>query len=310
MSPLGLRRSVPIILIKLLPLFLFFALGILLKKVRFADTDNADFILRLIFFVTLPSLVLLRLSQTVITWDKAYLPIIGIVINLCCMSVTLLIARFTQIPRKTMGAMLVSTMIANNTFMFPFIMAGFGASGFADAVLIDFGNGLTTSTIVYIMAFKYGSEAHRSSTMIIKLVRSPLFWAFVIGIVLSLFSLKLPLYVGVFLEGIGEMTSPMILIALGIFFQPKFIRLKLVSLTILIRVGFGLAVGVGLAYVLGLSGQTFIVVALCSSAPVGFMALTFTSIARLDKEFASNVVSISIILGLIYVPFLMFFLGT
>lgn len=58
------------ILAKLSPIFLFFALGIFLKRVKLADTENADFLLRLVFFVTLPALVLLRLSQTAITVDK------------------------------------------------------------------------------------------------------------------------------------------------------------------------------------------------------------------------------------------------
>ena len=297
------------ILIKLLPVFLFFSLGILLNKTHFADTDNAEFLLRLVFFVTLPALVLLRLSQTLITLDKIYLPLINIAINLSCLAVTLFMTRFTQIPRKTMGTMLLSTMITNNVFIFPFIMVGFGSSGFTDAVLFDFGNGLTTVTIAYLLALKYGSESPQPNTMIIKMVRSPLFWAFLVAISMSLFSLDLPEYLGGFLEGVGQMTSPLILIALGIFFRPQFANLKLISLTILIRVGLGLTVGAGLASALGLTGQTFAVVLLCSAAPVGFMALTFSSIADLDKTFASQVVSASLLLGIIYVPILMFFLG-
>ncbi|MCK5099066.1 MAG: AEC family transporter [Desulfobacteraceae bacterium] len=297
------------ILIKLLPIFLFFSLGILLKKIHFADTGNAEFLLRLVFFVTLPALVLLRLSQTPITPDKLYLPLINIAINLSCLALALFMSRFIQIRRKTMGTMLVSTMISNNVFMFPFIMAGFGNSGFTDAVLFDFGNGLTTATITYLLALKYGSESPRSNTMIIKMIQSPLFWAFVVAISMSLFSVDLPEYLGRFCEDVGQMTSPLILIALGIFFRPQFTNLKLVSITILIRVGLGLTVGAGLASALGLSGQTFAVALLCSAAPVGFMTLTFASIADLDKTFASQVVSASILLGIIYVPILMFLLG-
>lgn len=298
------------IFVKLSPIFLFFLLGIFLNRVRFADADNADFLLKLVFFVTLPALVLLRLSQTPITVDKLYLPLINIIINVCCMAVTLAVARFTRLERKTVGAMLVSTMIANNVFMFPFIMAGFGGTGFADAVLFDFGNGLTTATITYLVAFRYGSEqAGRSTAMMHKLVQSPLFWTFMVAIAMSVFSIGLPAFLSQFLNGVGQMTSPLILIALGIFFRPQFTGLKLVSFTILIRVGFGLAVGVGLARALGLHGQTFAVVALCSAAPVGFMALTFASIAQLDRAFASRVVSVSILLGVIYVPILMYVVG-
>ena len=297
------------LLLKLSPVFLFFGLGVFLKRIRFATTDHADFLLRLVFFVTLPALVLLQLSRMSITWDKIYLPFINIIINLCCMGASLMLFKVMQAPRKTKGTILVSTMIANNVFMFPFIMAGFGNSGFADAVLFDFGNGLTTATITYLMAFKYGEQSADATAMMAKLIRSPLFWAFVIAIFLSLFSMTLPLCLGPFLEGVGQMTSPLILMSLGIYFHPQFSDLKLVSVTVLIRSGLGLAVGAALATVLNLSDQTFAVVILCSAAPVGFMALTFSSIAQLDKAFASKVVSISILLGLIYIPVLILLLG-
>jgi predicted permease len=297
------------VIIKLLPIFLFFFLGIFLSKVRFANGENADFLLRLVFFVTLPALVLLKLPQTFLGPDKLFLPLITIAVNLACMAVTLLVSRFGGIQPRTMGAMLVSTMIANNVFMFPFILAGFGGQGFADAVLLDFGNGLTTATVTYLVAFKYGSERADATMMLVRLIRSPLFWAFVIAIGMNVLAVESPDAIKRFLEEVGQMTSPLILIALGILFQPRIAGLPRVGLTIAIRVGVGLAVGTGLALVLGISGQTFAVVALCSAAPVGFMALTFSSIAQLDKDFASKVVSVSILLGVIYVPILMSLLG-
>lgn len=298
------------IFMNLSPVFLFLCLGILLKKIKFATIDHADFLLKFIFFVSLPALVLLTLSQTLITIDKICLPLINIAINLSCMLVSFLVFKPITVPEKTMGSILACTMIANNVFMFPFIIAGFGRTGFADAVLFDFGNGLTTATITYLMAFRYGSHSMPAGAMISKLLRSPLFWAFALAIFINCFSLSLPGPAKLFLEGIGQMTSPLILIALGILFSPDFSGIKLVSLTVLIRVGTGLAVGSLLAVVLGLSGQTLAVVLLCSAAPVGFMALTFSSIAQLDKDFAAKTVSLSILLGVIYVPLLMFWIGT
>ncbi len=297
------------ILMKLVPVFLFFGLGVGLKRTRFADESNGEFLLKLVFFVTLPCLVLLSLSGTVFTPDKLYLPLANILINLSCMTVTLLAGKFQNVPDRTLGSMLTATMITNNAFMFPFIIAGFGNSGFADAVLFDFGNGLTTATITYLLALKYGSGQGRMSTMLLKLCKSPLSWAFASGIGLSMVSIELPGPLVLFLDSIGRMTSPLILMALGIFFQPRFSDLKLVSLTILIRAGIGICFGLALSAAFGFTGNTYGVVALCSAAPVGFMTLTFAAIAGLDKEFASKTVSLSILLGILYVPVLMFWFG-
>jgi predicted permease len=78
-----------------------------------------------------------------------------------------------------------------------------------------------------------------------------------------------------------------------------------IALTLAIRVLIGMAAGIGLAMLMGLSGTTFTVVALCAAAPVGFNALTFASLAKLDTELAANILSISIFLGVLYVPVLM-----
>lgn len=102
------------------------------------------------------------------------------------------------------------------------------------------------------------------------------------------------------------MTSPLILIALGVFFSPRFGRLGLIGLTLAVRMLAGLAVGWFAGRLLGLDGSTLAVVALCSAAPVGFNALTFASLAKLDTELAADILSLSIFLGVIYIPVLMY----
>ena len=294
-------------LLKLVPIFLFFGLGILLKKLKFAEPAQGNFILKFVFFVTLPALILLTLSKTPIGPEKLFLPFINISVNVACMFCTLLVAKFMTIERKTLGAMLINTMIVNNAFMFPFILAGFGGEGFAISVLFDFGNAIMTATFTYALAFRYGGEEHTSRTMIMKVIKSPLFWALALAVILSIADVSLPKIAVSFLEPLGRMTAPLILIALGIFFAPKLLHWKLVTVTLLIRMVFGLLTGVVIATLLGLEGSTFAIVSLCAAAPIGFNALTFASLAKLDVEYTSSAVSVSILIGMFYIPVLMYF---
>ena len=153
--------------------------------------------------------------------------------------------------------MMVSAMIINNAFMFPFVIAGFGDGGFADAVLFDFGNGVITATVAYMIAFKYGAEKSSTRTLAVKLVKSPLSWALGLAVPMSWFSIFLPDVVENFLSPIGDMTAPLILISLGIFFAPKVADLRLALVTLVIRMGLGLLVGAAMAAALGLQGTTF-----------------------------------------------------
>lgn len=297
------------ILIQLAPIFLYFGLGIILKTAGLADKSHGEFILRLVLMVTLPLLILSTLPMTPITPNKAMLPLASISVSFACMLVTLLLIKFMSIERKQAGTMLVSTMILNNTYMFPFILVVYGSAAFTDAILFDFGNALLMSTYVYILAFRYGGEDQSCMDMLKKLVRSPIVWAILVSLVLAIIGLPLPQPIVTVIDPLAQMTAPLILISLGIFFSINIEEVKLVGLTVFVRMGMGLLFGIAIANYLNLNETTFIVVALCGGAPVGFNALTFSSIAKLDTALSSSAVSISILAGLVYFPLLMLYFG-
>lgn len=283
-----------------------FVLGIVLRRLRFAQIQHGEFLLKFMFFLTLPALVFLKLTQADLDFHKLFLPLANIGVDLGCMLVILFAFRFMHIQRQTRGAMVISTMITNNAFMFPFILAVFGGDGFAYAVLFDFGNAILVSTLTYALAFKYGPDRHTSRTLITRTLKSPLVWALFIAVTMNFLALPVPHTLRLMLEPLGQMTNPLILVSLGILFTPRLSQVRMLSLTLAIRVGAGLCLGILIASLLGLQGLPFIVVTLCAAAPVGFNALTYASLAKLDTELASNAVSISILLGVIYIPLLMY----
>lgn len=298
------------ILLQLLPIFTYFGLGMLIKRAGIAERAHGDFLLRFVFFVTLPLLILTSVPALTFTADKALLPLINIAVNLACMGLAWLAARARKLDRKTAGTMLVNTGILNNSFMFPFILAVYGQTGFADAILFDFGNALLMATFVYAQAFKYGGEPGGGWTMLIRIMKSPLVWSLFLSIALALSGNMLPGPVLTIVTPLAQMTAPLILVALGIFFSLKIANLPLALLTAGIRMGGGFVVGLLLANLLGLEGVTYAVIVLCCAGPIGFNALTYSSLAKLDAELSASAVSISILAGLVYIPVLMLLLGT
>src|SRR5690606_12059968 len=295
------------ILLQLAPIFVYFLIGVLIRRAGVADRSHGDFVLRLAFFVTLPLLILTSVSETRLTADKALLPVANIVVNVLCLGVALLATRPMRLARATQGSIAMSTMIVNNAFMFPFILAIYGDTGFADAVLFDFGNALMVATVTYATAFRYSDESFDRAAMLKRIAKAPVFSALLLGVVLSVTDSSLPPFVIRVIDPVADMTAPLILIALGISFSLSLADARLAALAIAVRMGLGLAVGLAFATLAGFEGETFAVVALCSAAPIGFMALTFTSLAKLDRRLTSTAVSLSILVGLIYIPVLMFF---
>lgn len=299
----------PAILLQLLPVFVYFGIGMLARRAGIAEKAHGEFLLRLVFFVTLPLLILTAVPGIAFTWEKALLPGVNVGINLVCMGIALAVTRLRGYDRITTGTLLVNTGIVNNSFMFPFILAIYGQSGFADAILFDFGNAVMIATFVYALAFSYGGAQHGRWTMLVRIMKSPLVWSLFISVGLALTGIGLPAIVLTAITPLGQMTGPLILVALGIFFSLTLANLPLALLTASIRMGGGLLAGLTLATLLGLESTTFAVVVLCSAAPIGFNALTYCSLAKLDTDLSASAVSISLLAGLVYIPVLIVLLG-
>src|SRR5690606_23813353 len=124
-APAG-HRPMLATLSQLIPIFVFFAIGVLLRGQGLAERQHGDFLLRFVFFVTLPLLILNSVSRIDFTGDKAVLPLLNIGVNLGCFALTLLVARWKRLDRPTTGTLLVGTTIVNNSFMFPFTLAVYG----------------------------------------------------------------------------------------------------------------------------------------------------------------------------------------
>jgi predicted permease len=293
------------IFLRLAPIFFYFGVGVALRQTGLAQKTDGDFVLRLAFFVTLPLLILLTLDDTTLSADKIWLPVANIVVNLLCLGGALVAMKPLALPRAVQGSMAMNTMIANNAFMFPFMLAIYGQTGFADAVLFDFGNAIMVATVTYATAFRFSDEPYDRFSMLKRIVKGPLFWALALGVLLSLTDASLPDPVVGIVDPVAQMTAPLILIALGIFFSLTLKQLRLVGLALFVRMGLGFVFGAGFAALVGLEGQSFAVVALCSGAPIGFTALTFSSLARLDMELTTTAVSLSILVGLVYIPLLL-----
>jgi malate permease and related proteins len=296
------------IYIKLLPVFGFFFLGVALRYLKLATYEHGALLLKMVFFATLPVLILVRVAEAELTLDKLYLPFINMAINLGCMSVMLVVTRKMQIARATLGVMLVSSALINDSLLYPFVSAVLDKEAFLDLVIFDIGNAVMAVTVAYAVAFHYGEEGLEFKTIFINILKLPALWALVIALALNVSSTLIPAAPLVILEPFGMLTNPFILLSLGIYFNPRIKNLRLLSITIIIRMFVGLLIGCVIVTVLDLSGSSYIIVLLCSAAPMGFNTLTYASLAKLDIEFASSVVSISILIALFTIPFMMYFL--
>ena len=294
--------------LKIIPVILIFFLGIFLKRIKVLKNTDSEMLLRLVLYVCLPALTIVSTQKVNLVWKLLYIPFIPIIIVAFTYFLSLLISRRLPIDRQTKGTFLVGSMIMNTAFVFPFVLSAFGEEGFAYATIFQFGTGLSIFTFIYYIALKH-SPSSSNGISLKKFLLLPPIWALTIGIILNLSGLGLPSLLENFFELLGLPTIPLVMLSLGVYFHPQAKNIGRLSLVFTIRIVGGLLVSLLLTSLLHISGMVRTVIVLCSAAPVGYNTLVFSTLENLDKEFAANLVSISLILGMVYIPLLVFLLG-
>lgn len=284
----------------LVPIFAYFLVGVVLRRSRFATGDHAQFVFRLVFFVTLPPLAFTTISGSEIGLRSISLPVIGFLVNLTCAFIALAYARVARLDPLLAGTVVVGTSVTNTVFVFPFILGMLGSDALAEAVLYDIGNAIFVGTCAYGIALRYGAGGTLSiSASLVKILRTPMFIGVMAALLMNIAGWVIPSWLESILAPLGATTVPLVLIALGMSFSFAKLRDSVVYGTVMIRMLGGLLVGSFFVFVFGLEGVTAVVVIASASAPLGFNAVTLASIARLDIEHATASLSVSVAIGLV-----------
>ena len=292
---------------KVIPIIIIFFLGYFLKKIKLFTSSTADTLLKIVFYVTLPALTFLSGSTAELSLQFFYLPIIAIAIVLIIFFVSYPISKKFNLPKATQGTFLVGTLIMNTGFTLPFVLAAYGNQGLAIYTIFDFGNTLMIFTFAYYFAIKFGKN-EKSKIPIKKFLLLPPIWGLILGIIFNLLKFELQPTVLNFLEIVGKPTIFLVILSLGIYFSPKVTNLEKMLTVFSLRIGLGLCLGFIAVNIFNIEGIMRTLIVIFCGAPVGYNTLIFASLEELDKEFAASLVSISLLLGIVYVPLLIYFL--
>jgi predicted permease len=290
---------------KVIPIIIVFFLGFTLKKIKLFSSNTADTLLRISFYVTLPSLTFLSGTTAKLDLKFILLPFVAILTMLLIGLISAPIARLFKMSSATHGTFYIGTIIMNTGFTLPFVLAAFGNQGLAIYTIFDFGNSLMIFTFAYYFAIKYGTK-NNSKIPIKKFLLLPPIWGLILGIVFNLLRIELSATAVNFFETVGRPTIFLVIFSLGLYFHPHIFNLGKMFTVFGLRIGVGMFLGWAFATVLGFEGVIKTLVIVFCGAPVGYNTLIFSSLEGLDKEFAASLVSISLLLGIIYVPLLLF----
>ncbi len=293
------------IFIKIAPVLLTFALGVLLRRTGIFNKAAADQFLKLFFYVAAPALFLRSVPHLDLSLELIAIPVSAALIDFGVYWLAWIIGRRMQLPTKTLGAFIIGAVIMNTGFLYPFALSVYGPQGMAIASLFDFGHASVVFSFVYINACRYGHGNDQSVAVLAKkFISSPPLIALVVALLLNIYQLELPQVAGQFIDILSGLVTPLMMIPLGIYFETRIERPKQIISAIILRILGGLTIGVACILVFDLQGLVRTMVLLLSSAPAGILTLTYASMEDLDGDLAAAVVSYSTMIGLVLIPLL------
>lgn len=279
-----------------------FAFGVLARRRGWLGPPHAGKMLQWVMTVGLPALFIANVSRIPLHAELAALPLSAIFQMLVTLGVGWFVGRRLALPRASLGAFIICGMSINASFMFPFLIAGWGREAFAQLALFDLGNSLIQATALYATGAYYGGHAVGTAAILKRVLSFPPLWGLIVALAINVSGYRLPVELA---DGIGIVGRSILLLAIlsvGILFDAKLVRSSTVFVAVLMRVALGFALAWLFVTVFGIGGMTRAVILLSSAAPIGFSVLVIANREHLDRELAASAASLSALFALVYVP--------
>jgi malate permease and related proteins len=288
--------------LRLIALVVLFFVGLLLRRQRVLDAGHGSRLLQIVMWIGLPALILAGVSRLPLHAQLFWLPAAAMVTILLGCALSAVVGRKLELDAKAFGAFVTCSTALNIGLEYPFMLAVKGADGFAELALFDLGNTLMLCAFGYLLAAKLGRRAGTWWQALQRLGSFPPLWALVLALIINVFSLPVSRVALDTLQAVGGWVVLLVPLALGVLFDGRR-ALSTPSLAAVgIRLGIGLVTGIACVTLLDLHGLTRTVALVGSAAPIGFTVVVLTERESLDTELAASATSLSVLLGLLYIP--------
>jgi len=293
----------------LLPVFILIVLGVILKRTLMRLETQWHGLERLTYYVLFPMLLI----QTLVKADLTRVPVAGVggalllsalTMSLLCLALRPALSRlnidgpaFTSIFQ---GATRWQTYVALSVSANLYGDVGLALASVAMVAIIPLVNVFSVAVLAH-----YASPGKSSAgAIVMTLVRNPLIWACVIGLVVNLTHLPLPKIWHEVADALGRSSLAIGLLVTGAGLQLKGLLRPSVGATI--GVAFKLVLmpvlGLGLALWFGLSGQNLAIVAICAAVPTSPSAYVLARQMGGDAPLLAQIITLQTILAAITMP--------
>jgi predicted permease len=284
----------------LILLILCFIAGMLLHRFKRMPVNTPAVLNSFIIHVSFPALILLAVHELKISGDVGLMAAMGWLCFGLSAGFFWLIGRWLDLPRPTVGALILTGGLCNSAFVgLPMIEAFYGHQGLASGIIIDqLGSSIVLSTLGITVAGIYSSGRPGAGEMAKRILLFPPFIALVIG--LLLIPMEYPEWLAVVLKRMGDTLAPLALISVG--FQLRLGHLAGNVRNLSIGLTFKLVLVPLLLFLLyvpllGAHGQAIQITLFEAAMPPMFTSAILATEHELDPPLANLMVAVGLIIS-------------
>lgn len=296
-------------------MFCLILVGVLINKLEFMHSQTSSDLTNVLLYIVSPCLIINAFEQPYSgSRIKQFLLAIAGVFLLYIIEIIVAKLVFGRMKNQNLRRIAqYGSIYSNAGFMgIPLISALFGSEGvfFAVVSLAAFNIFSWTQGVSLFNDEKNGSAEKTDWRQVLL---NPNIIAIFLGILIFVFSVKIPSIPNQVIKYVGSINTPLSMIVIGnslanIKFSRDMLN-KEIGLTILLRNLLFPIIGIVLLKVLGVTGIAFYTTIVMSACPVAGLVVLFTLQADGDTAPAISLMSLSTILSLITIP-VVFALGS
>ncbi|MGH4051651.1 MAG: AEC family transporter [Clostridium sp.] len=279
-------------------------LGYLLKKTNILKESDGEVISRLIFNVTLPSIVINVFSTMTIDKNLLLIPVISFVYGLFMAVVALIVFKGESRREKGMLSMLVPSFNIG-LFAYPLVESIWGKEGLKYFGMFDMGNSFIVFAVCYIIGSIYSSSEGEISykNIFSKTLHSIPFLTYIITLAINLLGFNIPKPIIEITGILSKANMPLSLLALGLYlsfsFKKKYLKNMAKIITLRYLIGFG--VGILLYNLISIDPLFKITMLIGFILPISFTVIPYSVEFGYDTKFVGTVNNFTIIISFLLI---------
>lgn len=294
----------------ILPVLIIFTIGYIGQKVIGFDIKSIS---TAALYLMSPFLAFRTFFSNPLTMDYLYIVIFCIVLTIVLFIIVWCTGKFMNATKPQLSAMVLGGVFMNSgNYGAPVVLFAFGAVGFDYAVIMMVFQSLLMNTIGIFFASLGGEEKATLKESFQRVIRMPLTYAAILGLLFQSFSITLPTPIMEGISLVADASIPTVMLVLGMqlaAISRKRVAYRYVTAVSIIRMISSPIIATIILYFMPVNDLLRSVIILQSAMPAAANTTIFALQFGTEPDLVSFTTFITTIISIFTIPIVLLFLG-